>query len=195
MSRLNSSRNRHSGILSCETNQNIQNPLFSSTEIRSLNSNCTKSKMRLKLSFKNVLPVLFLMIIFSLTACIEPPKYSDIPEITAVEFNKTGISSATENFELRIFFQDGNGDFDGGENNLFITENRTCFTDVYTIPAIERNGNIDDISGTILSETDCLPFKKVNTITDTVKYDIQIMDNAGNKSNVFTSPELYIICN
>lgn len=164
----------------------------------------------LKSIFKPYIYIFILVSLFSLSACIEPPKYSDIPEITAVEFNKTGISSGTEKFELHIFFQDGNGDFDGGVNNLFITENRTCFTDVYTIPAIERNGNIDDISGTILlpdlvelcvlewknqTETDCLPFKKVNTITDTVKYDIQIKDNAGNESNVFTSPELYIICN
>lgn len=160
--------------------------------------------------FKPYIYIFISVSLFFLTACIKPPKYSDIPEITAVEFNKTGISSATEKFELRIFFQDGNGDFDGGANNLFITENRTCFTDVYTIPAIQRNGNIDDISGTILlpdlvelcvlewknpTETDCLPFEKVNTITDTVKYDIQIMDNAGNESNVFTSPNLYIICN
>ncbi len=150
-----------------------------------------------------------LLFLFCFTSCIEPPKYSDIPEITAVEFNKTGISSGTEKFQLSIFFQDGNGDFDGGENNLFITENRTCFTDVYTIPAIKKNGNTDDISGVIAvpdlielcvlewknpTETECLPFKKVNTITDTVQYDIQIMDNAGNESNIVTSPELYIIC-
>jgi len=150
------------------------------------------------------------LIVLSLTACIEPPKYSDIPEITNVEFNKTGISSATEEFQISVFFQDGDGDFDGTANNLFITENRTCFTDAYTIPAIERNGNIDDISAMIFipelielcvlewknpTETDCLPFKKINTITDTVIYNIQIKDNAGNESNVFTSPELYIICN
>ena len=164
---------------------------------------------KLKAIFNPYIYILTLLSLFSLTACIEPPKYSDTPEITAVEFNKTGISSGTEQFQLNIFFQDGNGDFDGGENNLFITESRTCFTDVYTIPAIEKNGNTDDISGVIAipdltefcvlewknpTETDCLPFKKVNTITDTVQYDIQIMDNAGNESNVFTSPELYIIC-
>jgi len=168
----------------------------------------------LKTIFKPCLYIFILVSLFYITSCIEPPKYNDVPEITNVEFNKTSITSATrsatDTFQLNIFFQDGDGDYDGSVDNLFITESRTCFTDSYIIPTIERNGNIDDISAMIFipdlvelcviewknpTETDCLPFKKINTVTDTVIYNIQIKDNAGNESNIFTSPELYIICN
>jgi len=143
------------------------------------------------------LPLVIVLCVF-FVACLEPPKFDDIPEITMVELDKNLLKSDTDKFLIKIHFQDGDGDF-GFENvedekdNIIITDSRTCFVDKYKIPKIEENGNINDISGVI---------SVVNTEQCVLKWKPDpenpaqnIIDNAGNMSNVFTSPELYIECN
>jgi len=162
-----------------------------------------------------------LLIIFSffLVRCVEPPSFGVVPEITDVIISTD--STLTDNtlnvdtiicnqkFYMHIFFQDGDGNIglppDVSVNNLYITESRTDFTDAFTIPEIQENGKITDISGSIkimLTEA-CISFNGITPIqgctlddvsTNTINYKVQMKDNEGNTSNEFNSPNLIIKC-
>jgi len=161
-----------------------------------MNSNCTYKMLVL------------IVLSFLFVRCVEPPSFDIIPEITDISFSADTVTCNSD-FFMYILFQDGDGDIglpaDSAKNNLFITESRTNFTDPFTIPEVEENGKITDISGTInvaLSEL-CInvndlsqrPGCTIEGISiNTISYKVQMLDNEGNMSNEFTSPELIIKC-
>jgi len=141
--------------------------------------------------------VFFIAVIF--TACIDPPQFSEVPEITNITASKYQLQSGVDTFQLKIDFQDGDGDIgldsDSTENNLFLVDSRTAFQYAFTIPQIPENGNIKDISGNMtinMFPLTCLP---TAGDTDSIYFDVQIFDNKDNASNVFTSPLFLIDCN
>lgn|GEM_PF-872648 len=145
---------------------------------------------------------------FLLVRCIEPPSFNIIPEITDITFSADTVSCNTD-FFMYISFQDGDGNIglpaDSAVNNLFVTESRTNFTDPFTIPEVQENGKITDISGTInvsLSEL-CInildltqrPGCTLDGIDiNSISYKVKMEDNEGNVSNEFTSKEVVIKC-
>jgi len=145
---------------------------------------------------------------FFLVRCVEPPSFDIVPQITDITFSADSVDCNSD-FFMYVYFQDGDGNIglptDSAVNNLFVTESRTNFTDPFTIPEVEENGRITDISGTInvaLSElcinVDDLTQRPGCTLKDininTISYKVQMQDNEGNMSNEFTSPELIIVC-
>jgi len=150
----------------------------------------------------------FIVLSFFFVRCVEPPSFDIIPQITDITFSADTVD-CNGDFFMYILFQDGDGNIglptDSAVNNLFITESRTDFTDPFTIPQVEENGKITDISGTInvaLNEL-CINVEDLTqrpgcsiegVDINTISYKVKMQDNEGNMSNEFTSPELIIRC-
>lgn len=161
--------------------------------------------MNINLTYKTLGIVIFT---FLFVRCVEPPSFDTVPQITDITFSADTVNCNSD-FEMFISFQDGDGNIglptDSAVNNLFITESRTSFTDPFTIPEVEENGRITDISGTInvvlnelciniddLTQRPGCSIAEINI--NTISYKVQMQDNEGNMSNEFTSPELIIRC-
>ena len=153
--------------------------------------------------------------ILSMVACAKTETYPPEPEITDIKFDKEIIKSAhlssgtPEAFVLSIEFKDGDGDIGQTdahpETNLFVTDDRNQNTTEYAIPYdLESSGINKSISGTIdvnVLQQCCVPLQGIPCSpsatyapTDTLTYTIVLKDRAGNISNTFQSPPLYLIC-
>jgi hypothetical protein len=144
------------------------------------------------------------LILSMMSACINPPDYSVIPEIAIDSLSKTYVKGFSSNppvmdsITFYISFTDGNGDLGPVNNdttpNLLFKDSRTGFINGFQFPFITPEGNVKDISGYIaytFSPFDCIPG---NTI-DTFYYTISIVDRAGNFSNEVTTPNIICDCN
>jgi hypothetical protein len=138
-----------------------------------------------------------ILIIFFI-ACLRPPDYSLIPEITFIELDTTEVTEMTDSVTITFGFTDGDGDLGALDGdtlpNTFIKDSRTGFIYTYQFPSITPDGNVKDISGTveiILPGITCVP----NVNVDQLTYEVYITDRAGNKSNSVTTPALTIYCN
>jgi len=129
-------------------------------------------------------------------SCIEPPNFDNSPLITEVQLTKSVLQSGMDTFQVIIYFKDGDGDIglptDSTVNNLFLIDSRTDFQYAFTIPEIQENGNINDISGDLRINMFRLPG---TTDTDTISFEVYLFDNALNQSNVVTTPSILINCN
>lgn len=106
-------------------------------------------------------------------------------------------------------FEDGDGDLGrtetSTENNVFLTDSRTGILDnTFGIPHIPAQGSSNGIEGTIfirVYSTCCLhPVEDPCTPSvmhpfDQLKYQIYIIDRAGNRSNTIETPAIHLICN
>ena len=151
-------------------------------------------------------------------ACTKPPEYSNTPEINFVSFSKTtmtqGLGTDDDFTYLTISFTDGDGDI--GTNSMstvFFDDTRIEGPDYleYGAPMIPEQGTGNGISGemTIKVPTTCcihtdpnlanetckdLDFENTGVLTNTLIYDVYIIDRAGNKSNVITLEPLTLLC-
>jgi len=134
----------------------------------------------------------FVMFLFS---CINPPDYSPIPEIEYDSISATHIKEQQDSITFFIDFTDGDGDIGSEETpNLFFLDSRTGYTDSFKIPSLTPQGNVKAITGIIAytrSSFNCIPGRAF----DTLYYTIYIEDRAGNKSNLITTPMIYLECN
>lgn len=133
-----------------------------------------------------------------LSACVKPPEYSNVPNIAFVSVNKTAFDEAVnDSLKITIYFEDGDGDLGGTETdslNMFIGDSRAApYYFGVKIPFIQLQGNHDDISGNIYYTYDPICLNDTAAV-DTFSYDIYIVDRAGNKSNVISTPEMTVIC-
>jgi hypothetical protein len=144
----------------------------------------------------------FLLLIFS--QCAKKPNYSKIPQIEYKSFYRISNDSAN----LTIKFFDGDGDIGGGPNgegNFFIVyyfwntstnkyevfKNTTFYQDsidTRTFPAPSNTYKNSPISGEVSILMS--PYRADDSIKK-FKYSIFIKDNAGNKSNLIQTPDLY----
>jgi len=139
--------------------------------------------------------VSLMIFIFS---CINPPEYSPIPVISFDSISATSIRAQQDSITIFIEFTDGDGDL-GSEviPNLFFTDSRTGTEEGFKIPNITPEGNVKAITGIIaytFPALYCTPPPPDRTL-DTLSYSIYVVDRAGNKSNVITTPDIYLQCN
>jgi hypothetical protein len=140
-------------------------------------------------------------------ACVKKKTFSQNPEITYKSFTPLLGDTAAE---LVIGFSDGDGDIgkekEDKANNLFmtyyyydtVTQNFHAFFSAFTndtvrIPYTIRKP-IDDYEGKPISGEVAV---KINQYRPTkthkrIKYVMYLVDNANNKSNVLTTPELLV---
>ncbi len=162
-------------------------------------------------------PYLVLLIIaLSIGACVEPPDYSVTPEIEFVSMNKDtilqGSTGVRDELRVTFSFRDGDGDLgfvDSEERPILITDTRDSSSFlIFQFDPLPELGAGNGISGeiTILLKSEsgiCCITEEGNNgcdlITpempiDTVTYKIQLIDRAGNESNVIETPNIIIKC-
>jgi len=141
-----------------------------------------------------------LLILLSCVSCIDPPRYPDEPVITNIRLNQTTFSQFADDSQMYIDFTDGDGDIgsedeDDSPVNLIMIDSRSGFEYNAKIPFIPPNGNVEDISATLTVDIDqyttCFPDKT----QDTLFFSVQMIDRAGNASNVFDTEQMILLCN
>lgn len=152
---------------------------------------------------------------FAFYACVNPPDYPDVPEITYEGVNKTTVYqdiAANPNDTLIVFFSftDGDGDLSIEDTtDIFLIDSRSPgFTIPKAIPDIPEEGTGNGLSGDIIlripnkpSGICCIDINtgivcapNPNQLIDTFSYSIQIRDRAGNFSNLIRTEPITILC-
>ncbi|MEO1514164.1 MAG: hypothetical protein AAFV95_04100 [Bacteroidota bacterium] len=144
-------------------------------------------------------------------SCTKPPDYPDEPVITFERLSKNVIRQRAKDSLLMVFsFTDGDGDLGDAENsaNVFLTDTRDGSSFItYSVPFVPVQGANNGISGEIsvvLSaefQICCIPPAGLRPCesypqfpSDTLIYEIQLQDRAGNLSNVIQSAPIFLQC-
>jgi hypothetical protein len=155
----------------------------------------------MKLNYKYLFLCLTALLVYS--ACVKKKVYSQSPEIEYKDFYPFQVDSA----DLVIGFSDGDGDIGSdGERNLFITyyykdsvtgkytgyydatnNDTTRFT--YAVKKPTDNYNGKSISGEVAVTLESYRHSKK---AKNIKYTIYLVDQAGHRSNVVTTPEIVV---
>lgn len=151
------------------------------------------------------IPALYILILLLCTSCYDAPSYSNIPHIRLKEVNASRpVPISGDSVIVVIEFQDGDGDL-GRRNaadtipNLFIVDKRFGIVDSqsFSIPYIPPKGSVKDVSGEIslnlLSKIYCNPFTP-GLLMDTLEFEFQVRDRAGNFSNKISTGQIAIQC-
>jgi hypothetical protein len=142
---------------------------------------------------------------------VTAPDFDDTPVLEFVSFSKSSMIQSTigtDTVVMTLRFTDGDGDVgvpDGDPNqNIELIDRRTNFRyATFSTPEIpaEGVGNGIDVQVRILLLNDCCvyddpsipactPLDEMNELS----FDITIKDQAGNVSNIVTSPVINLIC-
>lgn len=144
--------------------------------------------------------------------CIEPPDYPIEPVLEFVEMTRTSVIAQTipedanrqvDTLFVTFSFTDGDGDLGGGNfpglaANLRLTDTRpgvpgdgAQYLFIDDIPAAGATNGISGEITIMLPEIFCFPNSEPR---DTVIYNIQLIDRAGNLSNEIQTPPIELIC-
>ena len=150
------------------------------------------------------------LVVILVIACQNPPEFPLEPIIEYKSMSKTTLLQGNfmqDSTLLVLSFTDGDGDL-GNEDSvsIFLIDNRDNFNlPGFKIPFIGEQGVGKGISGEIsiaLPTTCCtypgnLPPCQVfeEFPTDTLTYDLYIIDRAGNESNRVTTEPIILRCN
>ncbi|MBX2817348.1 MAG: hypothetical protein KTR24_15170 [Saprospiraceae bacterium] len=147
---------------------------------------------------------LSVIVLLGMLGCIKAPEYPDEPELTYEGLSSNRMIQSDLNLDSTILFlsfTDGDGDVGTDtEVNLFVTDTRDDFVAArYRLPFIPVAGSNNGVSGDIQlvlfttcctypnGQAPCTPSEEFPS--DTVIYEIYMMDRAGNISNkVLTDP-------
>ncbi len=152
-----------------------------------------------------LLAALFLMML----GCIKPPDYPIEPviELLGISADKMTQSQFNEDSVLVVFsFTDGDGDIGSKDSlNIFVTDLRDNFvSDRFRIPLIDELGANNGISGevTLTLYTTCCTYPdgappcqpSDEFPTNTLLYEIYMVDRAGHRSNTISIPPITLDC-
>lgn len=159
--------------------------------------------------------LLYLVIITSVLACNPANNFDDVPTLTYVGMSKDTLNQGSTNQDslfVRLEFTDGDGDItiiddDQPKLNLLVIDDRTGFSyGKFSVPPIPTTGASNGISGdiTILLYNACCVFPPDENIpacsvtplypTNELTLSFQLIDNAGNASNITQSTPINLKC-
>lgn len=154
---------------------------------------------------KNIV-LLFILSVWCIAACVQPPDYPIEPEIEFVSLSKSDIRQNVDTFRVTFAYTDGDGDIGidpaSPENNVIITDSRTGSSDSFRVPIVPQQGVANGISGEItllVLASCCLNSTPIceatpNANPEEMTYSIQMFDRAGNASNVTQTSPIRLIC-
>jgi len=145
------------------------------------------------------------MLLFS---CSEAPDLTDEPQIEFVSMSRNILPQGTSGDEfsqITLRFSDGDGDLgDEDKLNLFFVDMRDSFETEFGIPFIPEEGAGNGITGEISVRlpTSCCIFPNeqppctpsTEFPTDTVVYEVYLIDRAENASNRISLPPITLLC-
>ena len=120
---------------------------------------------------------------------------SNTPHLDFISISPIAITEFQEEVSLVIKYIDGDGDL--GDNdpdikNLFIIDQRNGVEYTYRIPQLSPNGSNITIEGNL--EVDLNSLSIVGSAnSESVKFDIYIIDRSGNQSNIITSSAITVL--
>ncbi len=148
---------------------------------------------------------------YLINGCTEPPDYPEEPYIEYLSMTKNNMDQSQFNDDsltVTFYFTDGDGNLgsepDQNFLDVFLTDTRDGFlANQYRIPFIPDQGVSNGISGeisiavfTTCCVTEVFPpcFATPSIPTDTVIYEIQIMDRDSNMSNPILTEPIILNC-
>jgi len=162
----------------------------------------------------NRLPaIVFVLMLLVVSACRNPPDYPDEPVIGYIGASETTMTQsqvATDDFiRFTISFTDGDGDLGissdfSDTTKVYYVDTRISDVKSVSIPMIPELGTANGVSGEITFKVpttccfyppgypQCQPVEEFPT--NTVVYDIYIIDRKQNKSNVIQSEPITLLC-
>lgn len=149
---------------------------------------------------------LILSVLAFSAGCKKKNTGNPVPEITFLNMTPQSLrgGSSEDTLFLSFRFYDGDGDlgnpYTGGQYDIYMTDSRDSLETGYYFPEIpdEYKDPYSGMKGTttlILPGTFILPRQDSIHLEqgDTLHYEVYIKDRAGNESNRFTTPEIYLI--
>lgn len=144
-----------------------------------------------------------MLIAGSLLSCTNKSKLSGkVPVISYTGLSGNQIKAGSnQKIILEFSFSDGDGDLgntpSSGNFDIYTTDSRDTAPINYFFPkdmpkAVNTQLGISGIC-TLAIEGEFLLLRPDRPAGDTVKYEVYIKDRAGNESNRFTTPEIYIL--
>ena len=156
---------------------------------------------------------LFVFVIVSFWACAEAPDYSEIPEIEYEGLSKKLMRQGdqfTDSLYIYFSFKDGDGDIGYADSDprkdIVVIDTRTQVEqERFKMPMVPEQGTGNGISGEVtvrIYSTCCLfpagipPCSAPPSFpTDTMAYEIYILDRAGHESNRIRTDPVVLECN
>lgn len=142
-----------------------------------------------------------LLLVATVSACIEPPVYPPEPRITNVAVSPGEIEANDPSASLffQIFFEDGDGDISNTEDDqfdgIFIRDTRFEASVPYPIREfIDNSGNNASISGIIEITYFGTICEDPEAEFETTTFEVQMMDRARNMSNIVETQPIRINC-
>jgi hypothetical protein len=160
----------------------------------------------------NFIKLILGIFLIHLGACSTDPGFSDIPEIEFISFSKDTMiqnSLNTDSLLLTIAFRDGDGDIGSGRNdiieNIILIDSRTgVIFDRFKIPEIPVSGLQSGIEGELRMKvfTTCCIFPDQTPPclnppqfpSNNLAFEIQMIDDSGNRSNKITTEFITLLC-
>ena len=139
---------------------------------------------------------IFISIIVLLSSCSDEINKigNPIPQISFVSLSKDEIISFNDELEIKIKYQDGDGDlgsFEADSLDIFVKDSRLKAFDTYYLPPLApKNANVR-IEGEINLKLKTL-FILSSANSEYAFFEIFIKDRAGHKSNTIITPNVHI---
>ena len=157
--------------------------------------------MRLKIT-----PFLFLITILYFFSCGDKP--SDIPSLEFVSVSKSYmVQGGLDSMYLKFKFTDGDGNIGSDtSDNIFVSDQRTgAVIASYKLPDyLGNNPNNSSRTGeiTLIVYSQCCIYDNGTSCqastsepTKNMRYEVQVVDQVGNYSNVMETDEIILECN
>ncbi len=160
--------------------------------------------------------IVFFGLGFALSSCFKEPEFSFTPSIEYKDFSKAilldqFLGATKDSIVLNIGFQDGDGDLGLGEEDKQTAQENDDFNFIVQ-PFRKKNGKFEAYNSLIplsgyfpLLKTDEKPgplegvlsytiefYHSFTPKNDTLKFQIQIKDRAGNSSNITETEEIVV---
>ena len=163
--------------------------------------------------FKGFGFIVLILIAIQWLGCTSNPGFDEVPSIQFLSFSKDTMEQGSLNTDsvfLKLTFEDGDGNIGTGASgiteNIIITDNRNGdIFERFKIPDIEDVGAQNGIEGTITLKlfTTCCTFPDLTPPcanppqypSNEINFDIYMVDDAGNQSNIITTSTLTLLCN
>ncbi|MFT7589899.1 MAG: hypothetical protein ACI959_002120 [Limisphaerales bacterium] len=142
------------------------------------------------------------LLLAGLSTCEKPPEYPLEPIITFESLSSNSITEfSNDSLSMTFSFTDGDGDLGydgegGGEPNIFVEDIRVLGSPItYRMDSLGIRSNVPAISGTIKIVFSNGFFACLEDVDiETTRFTVQIVDRAGNYSNIIETPDINIDC-
>ena len=118
---------------------------------------------------------------------------SPIPQISLIDVSPTSVQALDDEIRFEVQYQDGDGDLGSSDDtkNLFIQDLRIDNPHTFHLQQLAPDGANVPIQGTFVVT---LPFTILtdNATEQNVRFEIYVVDRAGNQSNILTTPEIVV---